>query len=75
MWHLSSLMGDRTLALEARNLNHTTTREIPKSYFLKKIFLTVLGLYCHMWAFSDFGEWGLVSSCGAWVSHCDDFSC
>ena len=23
--------------------------------------------------FSSCGEWGLLSSCGAWVSHCDAF--
>ena len=27
------------------------------------------------WAFSSSGEWGLLSTCGAWASHCSGFSC
>ena len=36
--------------------------------------LAVLGLPCYMWAFSSWAEWGLLSGCSAWASHCDDFS-
>ena len=36
---------------------------------------TELGLCCCAWAFSSCGEWGLLSGCGAWVSHCRGFSC
>ena len=45
--------------------------------FLKSIylFLAVLGLCCHTWAFSSYGEWGLLSTCDAWASHCSGFSC
>ena len=38
------------------------------------LFLGVLGLHCCSWAFSSCGEWGLLCSCGAWLSHCDGFS-
>ena len=34
-----------------------------------------LGLYCCAPAFSSCGEWGLLSSCSAGVSHCDGFYC
>lgn len=30
--------------------------------------MAVLGVRCCTWAFSSCGEWGLVSSCGAWTS-------
>ena len=32
------------------------------------IFLAVLGLRYCTWAFCSWGEWGLLSSCGAWAS-------
>ena len=38
-------------------------------------FLSVLGLHCCMWVFSSGSEWGLLSSCSAWTSHCGSFSC
>ena len=38
------------------------------------VFLTVLGLPCCAWAFSSCSEQGLLSSCGAWASHCGGFS-
>ena len=34
-----------------------------------------LRLCCCTWATSSCGEQRLLSSCGAWVSHCDGFSC
>ena len=37
-------------------------------------FLTALGLHCSAWAFSSCNEWGLLSSCGVWIPHCNDFS-
>ena len=39
------------------------------------LFLVVLGLCCCTWAFSSCGEWGLLSSWSARVSHCGGFSC
>ena len=50
-------------------------------WFRKKKFnfiylsLSVLGLCCSILAFSNCDEWGPLSSCGAWVSHCYGFSC
>ena len=35
--------------------------------------LAALGPRCCAWAFSGCGEWGLLSSCGEWASHCSDF--
>ena len=37
--------------------------------------MVVLGLRCYAWAFSSCGEWGLLSSCEAWASHCGGFLC
>ena len=39
------------------------------------IFLAALGLSCCTQAFSSCEEQGLLSSCGAQVSHCGGFSC
>ena len=36
--------------------------------------LAVLGLHCHMWAFSSCSGWEILSGCGAWASHCRGFS-
>ena len=36
--------------------------------------LTALGLHCPARAFSSCSEWGLLSSCGVWVSHYSGFS-
>ena len=51
----------------------------PPSFFffldLFIYFLAVVGLCCHMQAFSSWDERGLLSSCGAWVSYCGGFSC
>ena len=30
--------------------------------------------HCCTWTFSICGEWGLLSSCGVWASHCGSFS-
>ena len=35
----------------------------------------MLGLHCCAQAPSSCGEWGLLSSYGAWASHCSGFSC
>ena len=35
----------------------------------------MLGLCCCMWGFSSCSEWGLLSNCCVWASHCGDFSC
>ena len=37
--------------------------------------MAVSGLCYYMWAFSSCGDWGLLSNCHAWVSHCSGFSC
>ena len=37
------------------------------SYF---ILGTVMGLRCCPWAFSHYGEWGLLSSCSVQASYC-----
>ena len=37
--------------------------------------LSALGLCCFAWAFSTCGQQGLLSSRGAWASHCNGFSC
>jgi len=39
------------------------------------LFLVALGLHCCAWAFSSCGEWGLLSSFGAWAFHFGGFSC
>ena len=39
------------------------------------LFLAMLGLCCCVWPFSGCGKWGLLTSCGAWASHCGDLSC
>ena len=44
-------------------------------FFLIDLFLAVLDLSCCVLAFSGSGEWGLLSSCGAWTSHCGGFLC
>ena len=44
--------------------------------FLKKMFVfgcTQSSLLCQV--FSSFGEWGLLSTCGALASHYSGFSC
>ena len=46
--------------------------------FLKKIFIYLFWLcwvFIASWLFSSCVEWGLLSSCGVWVSHCGGFSC
>ena len=64
-------------ALEAQSLNHWTTREVSGNVSLKKkkLFMTVLYLYCCSWAFSSCREWGLLSSFSMQASHCGGFSC
>ena len=42
--------------------------------FFLFVFLAALGLCCCSRAFSSCSEWGLLSSCGAWASHCSGFS-
>ena len=45
---------------------------LPHALFKKRfiLLLAVLDLCCHRRAFFSFGEWGLLSSCGAQTSHC-----
>ena len=48
------------------------------TFFFLKVFtylLAVLGLWCCAWAFSSCSELELLSSSGAWASHCHGFSC
>ena len=42
-------------------------------YLYTHVFLAVLGLCCGL--FSSCSEQGLLSSWGAWASHCGGFSC
>ena len=46
-------------------------------YLFKSFFFppAVLGLPCYVGFFSSFSEWGLLSSCGTWASHCGGISC
>ena len=44
-------------------------------YLFIYLFLAVLGLHSCVQAFSSWSEGRLLSSCGAWASHCGDFSC
>ena len=37
--------------------------------------MAALGLHCYARAFSSWGKWGLLSSCGAQASYCSSFSC
>ena len=41
-----------------------------KKFIYFKLFLAVLGLYCCVRAFSICCQWGLLSTCDAWASHC-----
>ena len=77
MWDLSPLNRDQTyIPCTGRQiLKHWTTREVLCSYsflfFNVCLFLSVLGLcFVCVWAFSSFGEHGLLFSCSAWASHC-----
>ena len=45
------------------------------NYLFVYFTLTVLGLHCCVRAFSGCGEQGLLTSCGAWASHGNGFSC
>ena len=37
--------------------------------------MVALNLHCCTQAFYSCGKWGILSSCGAWASHCSGFSC
>ena len=50
------------------------TLKVLKIYFIYFIF-GCSGLCCHTQAFSNWGEQGLLSSCGSWASHSGGFSC
>ena len=63
--HISSLPSSSTL-------DTTIPFTLKKKIYL---FLTVLHLCCYVQAFSSCGDWGLLSSCDAWTSHCGGFSC
>ena len=43
--------------------------------FIIIIILAALGLWCCARTFSSCREWGLLSSCNEWSSHCGGFSC
>ena len=46
------------------------------SFFCSFVYLSEAVLSLHCWAqFSSCREQGLLSSCGAWASHCSGFSC
>ena len=65
----SGLFRNRTVAVLSKS---------PVCFFFLDLFiyfLAVVGLCCHMQAFSSWDERGLLSSCGAWVSYCGGFSC
>ena len=54
------------------------TRFFKKEMFFKVfIYLlwAALDLHCSVWTFSSWSKRGLLSSCGAGVSHCGGFSC
>ena len=54
-------------ALEACNLNRWTTREVPRGGFFQSYWCIYLGpwwVLSAVWAFTGFGQWGLLSSCG-----------
>ena len=56
--------------------SHQVTDIFNCLYFLLLFFKTVYLISgCFAWAFSSHGEWGLLSSSGAWASHCSGFSC
>ena len=56
--------------------SHPVTDIFNCLYFLLLFFKTVYLIFgCFAWAFSSCGEWGLLSSSGAWASHCSSFSC
>ena len=42
---------------------------------LLHLFMAVLGLCCRTRVFSSCTEWGPLSSCGMWASHCGGLSC
>ena len=45
-------------------------------FFSNFIYLWLLVLHsCAGFFFSSWGEWGLLSICGAWASHCGGFPC
>ena len=57
----------------AERQNHSVnTTHLPGMFLFFKIYFFVYGC---AWAFSSFVEWGLLSSCGAWASHCNGFPC
>ena len=65
-----------------RETNKSTSKELYlfweglyKEYNTSLFFLAVLSLRCCVQAFSSCGERGLLSSYGAWISHCGGFFC
>ena len=47
----------------------------PYHWILFIYLLAALGLGCYVWAFSNYGEWRLLSHCSVQASHCCSFSC
>ena len=52
-----------------------TYHDVFHFHFLIKWFWGTLGLHGCEQTFSHYSEWGRLSSCGAWASHCWGFSC
>ena len=78
IWTLSSgpVLSDRSIIW--------ATYEIKNVRVIKKICIIIIIIFFYfwlccvfvvVWAFLSCGELGLLSSCGAWASHCSDFSC
>ena len=62
------------MVIIAHIVNILKTIELYIFFFLSNyLFLAVLGLHCCE-ASSSCGEWGLLFSCSAWLSHCSGFS-
>ena len=63
------MIGIKMLSIKTINYSHRQYKQMYSFY----LFLAVLGRGCCT-GFSGCSE-GLPSSCGAWASHCGDFSC
>ena len=62
---------------EGRDINtpHTHSLLFFPFNFIYSFFFGCFQVFVAMWAFSICVEQGLLSSCGAWASHCGGFSC
>ena len=57
------------------NYSYMFKCELFNALFFKKFFFDLLIFFVAVWAFSSCSEQGLLSSCGAWASHCGGFTC